>query len=443
MNSLSASEKGTLFEPKKVKFIQLIFVDINGVPKGMEVPIGRYDEAIEDGIAFDGSSIPGFEGIEDSDLIFKADPSAYAEIPWEGISRVYGYIYKGRKPYPADPRGVLRGALEELEKAGFRAYIGPEPEFYLFKKNGSWELQIPDSGGYFDLVTLDRARELKREIALHMPALGLVPEVLHHEVGKAQHEIDFRYDEALRTADNIVSFKYIVKAISEMHGLYATFMPKPLYGFPGNGMHLHISLWKDGENAFIGDEGLSETALYFVGGILAHAKALTAVTNPTVNSYKRLVPGYEAPVYISWGYRNRSALIRVPAFWGNGARIEYRCPDPSANPYLAFAAILMAGLDGIRRKIEPDAYVEENVYEMGDSKRKSLGIDTLPESLGEALEELKKDGVVREALGGAYRNFIAYKEREWEGYLEYLGAKGLPEDTKKVTEWELERYFHV
>ncbi|NJE05624.1 type I glutamate--ammonia ligase [Thermococcus sp. M36] len=430
-------------ETRPPRFIQLVFVDINGVPKGMEVPADRYGEVIEDGVSFDGSSIPGFQGIEDSDLVFKGDPSTYSEIPWEGIGRLYGYIYRNGKPYHADPRGVLKRALENLEKEGFRAYIGPEPEFYLFRKNGSWELQIPDSGGYFDLVTLDKARGIRREIALHMPALGLVPEVLHHEVGKAQHEIDFRYDEALKTADNIVSFKYIVKAISEIHGLYATFMPKPLYGFPGNGMHLHISLWKDGENAFIGEEELSETALYFLGGILAHAKALTTVTNPTVNSYKRLVPGYEAPVYISWGYRNRSALIRVPAFWGNGARIEYRCPDPSANPYLAFAAILMAGLDGIKRKIEPGAYVEENVYEMGDSKRKSLGIDTLPESLGEALEELKKDKVVREALGGAYRNFLTYKEREWEGYLEYLGAKGLPEYTKKVTEWELERYFHV
>ncbi|ASA78579.1 type I glutamate--ammonia ligase [Thermococcus sp. 5-4] len=443
MNDLITSGVGHGLESKRVRFIQLIFVDINGVPKGMEVPIGRYDEAIEDGIAFDGSSIPGFEGIEDSDLIFKADPSTYAEVPWEGVSRVYGYIYKGDKPYPADPRGVLRDALGELEKAGFKAYIGPEPEFYLFRKNGSWELQIPDSGGYFDLVTLDKARGIRREIALHMPALGLVPEVLHHEVGKAQHEIDFRYDEALKTADNIISFKHIVKATAEAHGLYATFMPKPLYGFPGNGMHLHISLWEDGKNAFIGDDGLSETALHFLGGVLAHAKALTAVTNPTVNSYKRLVPGYEAPVYTSWGYRNRSTLIRVPAFWGNGARIEYRCPDPSANPYLAFAAILMAGLDGIKRKIEPEAYVEENVYEMDDSRRESLGIDTLPESLGEALEWLKEDKVVREALGGAYRNFMAYKEREWDGYLEYLGAKGLPEGTKKVTEWELERYFHV
>ncbi|NJE76813.1 type I glutamate--ammonia ligase [Thermococcus sp. ES12] len=443
MNSLSMSGVKHALESKGVRFIQLIFVDINGVPKGMEVPIERYDEAIDDGIAFDGSSIPGFEGIEDSDLIFKADPSTYAEIPWEGVSRVYGYIYKGDKPYHADPRGVLRNALEELEKAGFKAYIGPEPEFYLFRKNGSWELQIPDSGGYFDLVTLDKARGIRREIALRMPSLGLIPEVLHHEVGKAQHEIDFRYDEALRTADNIISFKHIVKATAEAHGLYATFMPKPLYGFPGNGMHLHISLWEDGKNAFIGEDGLSETALHFIAGILKHAKALTAVTNPTVNSYKRLVPGYEAPVYISWGYRNRSALIRVPAFWGNGARIEYRCPDPSANPYLAFAAILMAGLDGIRRKLEPSAYVEENVYEMDGSKRESLGIDTLPESLGEALELLEKDKVVRKALGGAYRNFRTYKEREWEEYLEYLGAKGLPEGTKKVTEWEMERYFHV
>ncbi|ASJ01346.1 type I glutamate--ammonia ligase [Thermococcus gorgonarius] len=428
---------------KGLRFLQLIFVDINGVPKGMEVPIGRYEEAVEDGIPFDGSSIPGFQGIEDSDLIFKADPSTYAEVPWEGIARVYGYIYKDEKPYWADPRGILKKTLEKLEKEGFKAYIGPEPEFYLFKKNGTWELHLPDSGGYFDIVTLDKARELRREIALYMPSFGLVPEVLHHEVGRAQHEIDFRYDEALRTADNVVSFKYIVKSIAEMRGFHATFMPKPLYGFPGNGMHLHISLWKGGENAFIGEEGLSETALHFMAGILKHAKALTALTNPTVNSYKRLVPGYEAPVYISWGYRNRSALIRIPAFRGNGARIEYRCPDPSANPYLAFSAILMAGLDGIKRKLEPEAYVETNVYEMSEEDREKLGIETLPGSLGEALEELKKDKVVKTALGDAYQNFMKYKEAEWEAYTEYLESKGLPEDTKNVTEWELERYFYV
>lgn len=443
MNEISTFKGDGQVNLGKVKFIQLIFVDINGVPKGMEIPAYRYEEVIEDGIAFDGSSIPGFQGIEDSDLVFRGDPTTYADVPWEGVGRLYGYIYKDGKPYHADPRGILKEALEKLSKAGFTAYVGSEPEFYLFQKNGSWELQIPDSGGYFDLVTLDKARELKREVALYMPALGLTPEILHHEVGNGQHEIDFRYDEALRTADNIVSFKYIVKAVAAMYGLYATFMPKPLYGFPGNGMHLHISLWRGGENAFTGDEGLSETALYFLGGILKHAKALSAVTNPTVNSYKRLVPGYEAPVYISWGYRNRSALVRVPAFWGNGARIEYRCPDPSANPYLAFAAILMAGLEGIRKKTHPEAYVEENVYEMSGKDRKAAGIETLPGSLEEALEELRKDKIVKDALSGAYRNFIEYKEREWEAYVEYLGSKGLPEDTKKVTEWELERYFHI
>ena len=439
MNEISAATR----TGGRPGFLQLVFVDINGVPKGMEIPIGRYEEAVEEGIAFDGSSIPGFQGIEDSDLVFRADPNTYAEIPWEGIARVYGYVYKDGKPYGVDPRGVLKAATDRLKKEGFTARIGPEPEFYLFRKNGTWELHLPDGGGYFDLVTLDRAREVRREIALYMPALGLVPEVLHHEVGKAQHEIDFRYDEALKTADNIVSFKYTVKAVAEMHGLHATFMPKPLYGFPGNGMHLHISLWRNGENAFIGEDGLSETALHFLAGILKHAKALAAVTNPTVNSYKRLVPGYEAPVYISWGYRNRSALIRVPAFWGNGARVEYRCPDPSANPYLAFAAILMAGLDGIKKKMEPEAYVETNVYEMDEEERDKAGIETLPGSLGEALGELKRDKVVGKALGEAYGNFVEYKEKEWEAYLEYLESRGLQGDTKEVTEWELERYFHV
>ncbi len=428
---------------KKIRFLQLVFVDINGVPKGMEVPMTRYEEAVKDGISFDGSSIPGFQGIEDSDLIFKADPSTFSEVPWEGIARVYGYIYRDEEPYWADSRSILQNTLKELKEKGMSAYIGPEPEFYFFKKNGSWELHLPDAGGYFDIINLDKARDIKREIALYMPYFGLTPEVLHHEVGRAQHEIDFRFDEALRTADNIISFKYVVKAVGEMHGLYATFMPKPIFGMPGNGMHLHISLWEDDKNLFMGEEGISETALHFIGGILKHARALTALTNPTINSYKRLVPGYEAPVYISWGYRNRSALIRVPAFWGKGARIEYRCPDPSANPYLAFAAILKAGMDGIEKGIEPYAYVEENVYEMSDKTREELGIGTLPESLGEALEELKKDSVIKSALGKAYKNFISYKEKEWKAYLEYVGAKGIPEDTKEVTEWELERYFYV
>ncbi|MDK2914388.1 MAG: glutamine synthetase [Thermococcaceae archaeon] len=429
--------------PGKTKFLQLVFVDINGVPKGMEIPADRFEEAVSEGIAFDGSSIPGFQGIEDSDLVFKADPSTVAEIPWEGITRVYGYIYKDDRPYRADPRGVLKRVLDELKEEGYKAYVGPEPEFYLFKKNGSWELDIPDSGGYFDLVTLDKARLVKREIAHYMPSFGLVPEVLHHEVGNAQHEIDFRFAEAMKTADNIVSFKYLVKAVAEMHGYYATFMPKPIYGFPGNGMHLHVNLSKDGENVFMGKDGLSETALHFIAGILKHAKALAAIVNPTVNSYKRLVPGYEAPVYISWGYRNRSALIRVPAFSGKSARIEYRCPDPSANPYLALAAILKAGLDGIKRELEPEGYVETNVYKMSADEREELGIETLPGSLGEALEALKKDKVVQEALGDAYENFISYKEAEWKAYLEYLESKELPADTKKVTEWELERYFYI
>lgn len=430
-------------ERRKIKFLQLIFVDINGVPKGMEIPIERYDEAISEGISFDGSSIPGFQGIEDSDLIFKADPSTYAEVPWEGTARVYGFIYKDDKPYHADPRGILKNITQELAKKGLRVCIGPEPEFYLFRKNGTWELQLPDVGGYFDLVNLDKAKDVKREIALYMPYFSLTPEVLHHEVGAGQHEIDFRFSDALGTADNIVSFKYIVKAVAESYGLYATFMPKPIYGMPGNGMHLHISLWKDEENLFVGEDGLSEVALHFVGGILKHAKALAALTNPTVNSYKRLVPGYEAPIYVSWGYRNRSALIRVPAYKGKGARIEYRCPDPSANPYLAFAAIIKAGLDGIRHKVEPFAYVEENVYKMDEEKRDKLGIETLPSSLREALDELEKDKVVRDALGKAYRNFKEYKEREWEEYTEYLKKRDIPLETKKVTEWELEKYFYI
>ncbi|WP_175059917.1 type I glutamate--ammonia ligase [Thermococcus sp. 2319x1] len=430
-------------DSNKPKFLQLIFVDINGIPKGMEVPIERYEEAITDGISFDGSSIPGFQGIEDSDLLFKADPTTYVEVPWEGVAKVFGYIYKDGKPYHADPRKILSSVVEELKKRGITAYIGPEPEFYLFEKNGSWELKLPDGGGYFDLVNLDKAREMKRVIAHYMPAFKLIPEVLHHEVGPGQHEIDFRFADALTTADNIVRFKYLVKAVAESYGLYATFMPKPLFGKPGNGMHLHISLWKDGENIFVGEKGLSNDALYFIGGILKHAKALTAVTNPTVNSYKRLVPGYEAPVYISWGYKNRSALIRVPAYVGNGARIEYRCPDPSANPYLAFAVILMAGIDGIKHKIEPFAYVEENVYEMGEKERDSLGIDVLPTTLEEALGELKRDKVVKDALGKAYHNFVEYKIKEWKDYLEYLEKKGLERKTIKVTEWELERYFYI
>ncbi len=431
------------YDSNKPKFLQLIFVDINGAPKGMEVPIERYEEAVTEGISFDGASIPGFQGLEDSDLLFKADPTTYVEVPWEGIAKVFGYIYKDGKPYYADPRRILGSVVEELEKMGITAYIGVEPEFYLFEKNGSWELKLPDGGGYFDLVNLDKAREMKRVIAHYMPAFKLIPEVLHHEVGPGQHEINFRFADALTTADNIVRFKYLVKAVAESYGLYATFMPKPLFGKPGNGMHMHISLWQDGENIFRGEKGLSDDALYFIGGVLKHAKALTAVTNPTVNSYKRLVPGYEAPVYISWGYKNRSALIRVPAYVGNGARIEYRCPDPSANPYLAFAVILMAGIDGIKHKIEPFAYVEENVYEMGEKERWSLGIDVLPTTLEEALGELKRDKVIRDVLGKAYHNFMEYKTKEWEAYQRYLEKNGINRRTIKVTEWELERYFYV
>ncbi|USS41591.1 type I glutamate--ammonia ligase [Thermococcus aggregans] len=429
--------------PKKPAFLQLVFVDINGIPKGMEVPIERYEEAVTDGISFDGSSISGFQGIEDSDLIFKADPTTYVEVPWEGIAKVFGYIYKDNKPYHADPRRILRAVVEKLKEKGITAYIGPEPEFYLFEKNGSCELKLPDGGGYFDLVGLDKAREIKRVIARYMPAFKLIPEVLHHEVGPGQHEINFRFADALTAADNIVKFKYLVKAVAESYGLYATFMPKPLFGKPGNGMHLHISLWKDGENIFKGENDLSDEALYFIGGILKHARALTAITNPTINSYKRLVPGYEAPIYVSWGYKNRSTLIRVPAYTGNGARIEYRCPDPSANSYLAFAAVLMAGMDGIKHKIEPFAYVEENVYELGEKERDSLGIDLLPDTLEEALEELKKDKVIKETLGRAYHNFIEYKTREWEDYQKYLEKKGIDKKTTKVTEWELERYFYL
>jgi len=433
----------TWHSSSKPQFLQLVFVDINGVPKGMEIPIERYEEAVNDGIYFDGSSIPGFQGIEDSDLLFKADPTTYVEVPWEGIAKVFGYIYKDNNPYHADPRRILRTVVEKLNKKGITAYVGPEPEFYLFEKNGSWELKLPDGGGYFDLVGLDKAREMKRVIARYMPVFKLIPEVLHHEVGPGQHEINFRFADALTTADNIVRFKYLVKAVAESYGLYATFMPKPLFGEPGNGMHLHISLWKDGENIFKGENGLSDEALYFIGGILKHARALTAITNPTVNSYKRLVPGYEAPIYISWGYKNRSTLIRVPAYERNGARIEYRCPDPSANPYLAFATILMAGMDGIKHKIEPFAYVEENVYELGEKERDSLGITLLPSTLEEALEDLKKDKVIKETLGNAYHNFIEYKTREWEDYQNYLEKKGIDKKTTKITEWELERYFYV
>ncbi|WP_461865427.1 type I glutamate--ammonia ligase [Thermococcus sp.] len=442
MSEISIPLIQKLDSKKELKFIQLIFVDINGIPKGMEIPMTRYEEAVKEGIAFDGSSISGFQEIEDSDLIFKADPSTFAEVPWERVARVYGYIYKDKEPYWADSRAILKNLLDELGERGITAYIGPEPEFYFFKRNGSWELHLPDVGGYFDIINLDKARDIKREIALYMPYFGLIPEVLHHEVGRAQHEIDFRFDNALKTADNIISFKYIVKAVGEMHGLYATFMPKPVYGMPGNGMHLHISLWEGDKNLFMGEKGISKTAMYFIGGILEHARALTALTNPTVNSYKRLVPDYEAPVYISWGYGNRSALIRIPASWGKGARIEYRCPDPSANPYLAFTAILKAGIDGIENEIEPSAYVEENVYEMSEKAREELGIGTLPENLKEALRELKKDKLLKRALGKAYRNFASYKEKEWADYIKYVDENGIPRDTKKVTEWELERYFY-
>jgi len=433
-----------LKEVKKrgTKFVDLQFVDILGVAKCTEIPIARLETALDEGIWFDGSSIEGFARIHESDMLLKPDSNTFSILPWtEGkVARIICDIHKDEKtPFEGDPRYILKKQLGKAKEMGFDFFVGPELEFFFFKENGTEnKMEVHDKAGYFDLAPVDMSSEVKREVSLYLEEMGLKVEMLHHEVAPGQHEIDFRYGDALGIADSVMTYKHVVKTIAAKHGLFASFMPKPVFGINGSGMHTHQSLWKDGKNAFADESNeykLSKEALFYISGIMEHARAFSAVTAPIVNSYKRLVPGYEAPVYICWARINRSALIRVPRdIKGklSGIRIEVRCPDPSCNPYLAFSVMLASGLDGIREKKEPPKPVEENLYHFDDEKLRKFYIKTLPGSLGEALEEMEKDKVVGEALGEhVFSKFIEAKKGEWDEY------------RIQVTEWEKKKYFDV
>jgi len=424
-----------------IKFIRLRFTDILGMPKNVEIPVRELEKALNGEIMFDGSSIQGFVRIEESDMYLKPDYSTFTVNPWEeekDVARITCDVYNpDGSPFDGCPRNNLKRVLTEVKEMGYSTNFGPEVEFFLFFRNqeGEATTKTHDRGGYFDLLPVDLGEEARRDMVIALEKLGFEIEASHHEVAPGQHEIDFRYCDALTAADRIMTLKLTGKTIALKHNLHVTFMPKPIFGINGSGMHTHISLFKNGENIFYNPNGkyqLSKEALYFIGGLLKHAKGFTAITNPLVNSYKRLTPGYEAPVYIAWSERNRSPLVRVPAARGVGTRAELRSPDPSCNPYLAFAVMLKAGIDGIKNQIDPGEPVSQNIYTMSKEKKKSLGIESLPSTLKEALSELNKDEVVKSALTDhILENYIEAKREEWENY------------RIQVHQWELDRYLTI
>ena len=430
-----------LMERENVQFVRLQFTDINGTVKNVEIPSAELPEVSKNGMMFDGSSIEGFVRIEESDMYLVPDLSTFAILPWtrDGVksARVICDVYTPNgKQFEGDPRYRLKLVAEKAKKMGFKAFAGPEMEFFMVPmKDGKPVFEYLDAGSYFDQLPLSVAEQVRRDVAVALFQMGINIEASHHEVAPSQHEIDFRYDEIVKTADNAQTVKLVIKTMAIFHGLYATFMPKPFLGVNGSGMHTHMSLFRGDENAFYDSRdpnGLSDVLKKFVAGLLKHAREITVVTNPTVNSYKRLVPGYEAPVNVAWSLGNRSALIRVPKSRGKGTRIEYRAPDPSSNIYLAFAVMLAAGLDGIEKDLTPPLPIDENIYKMSKSDREKHGITSLPSSLEEALQEAKESDLVKEVLGDhIFEKFVESKEAEWREY------------SKFVSEWERDRYFWV
>ncbi|QPC46438.1 type I glutamate--ammonia ligase [Mangrovibacillus cuniculi] len=413
-------------EEQNVKYIRLQFTDILGTIKNVEIPVSQLEKALDNKMMFDGSSIEGFVRIEESDMLLYPDLDTWVVFPWTAekgkVARLICDIYNpDGTPFDGDPRNNLRRVLKEMEELGFTDFnLGPEPEFFLFKldEKGEPTLELNDNGGYFDLAPTDLGENCRRDIVLELEEMGFEIEASHHEVAPGQHEIDFKYADALKACDDIQTFKLVVKTIARKHGLHATFMPKPLFGVNGSGMHANLSLFKGKENAFYDTTGkleLSETAYQFIAGIIKNATAFTAVTNPTVNSYKRLVPGYEAPCYVAWSARNRSPLIRIPSSRGLSTRVEVRSVDPAANPYLAMAVLLAAGLDGIKNKLSAPAPVDRNIYVMNKQEREEAGIVDLPGSLALALDELKANETMTAALGEhIFEHFIEAKEIEWD-----------------------------
>lgn len=432
-----------LVKEEEVKYVRLQFTDILGMIKNVEIPVSQIDKALENKMMFDGSSIEGFVRIEESDMYLFPDLDTFMIFPWTAekgkVARFICDVYTAKgEPFAGDPRNNLKRVLKKMEEMGFTGFnLGPEPEFYLFKldEKGEPTLEVNDNGGYFDLAPMDLGENCRRDIVLELEEMGFEIEASHHEVAPGQHEIDWKYASAVEACDNIQTFKLVVKTVARKHGLHATFMPKPLFGQAGSGMHFNVSLFKGKENAFYDEStemGLSETAMQFMAGVLAHVQGFTAVINPTVNSYKRLVPGYEAPCYVAWSGQNRSPLIRIPASRGLSTRIEVRSVDPSANPYLAMAVILEAGLEGIRQKMTPPPAINRNIYVMSEEERKANGIDNLPASLEEALVLLSQDEVVKEALGEhIYHNFKEAKEIEFEMF------------RTTVHQWERDQYLKM
>ncbi|HHT26984.1 MAG TPA: glutamine synthetase [Firmicutes bacterium] len=433
-----------LAEEQHVKFVRLQFTDILGILKNVAIPVSQLERALANEIMFDGSSIEGFTRIEESDMNLRPDYNTYTTFPWRNggrgsVARLICDVYlPNNEPFPGDPRYVLKQVLAEAESLGFNVMVGPECEFFLFRRDPEGR-PIPithDEAGYFDLGPVDKGEDSRRDIVLALEEMGFEVETSHHEVAQGQHEIDFKYDDALTAADQVATFKFVTRIVASNHDLHATFMPKPLFGVCGSGMHTNISLFTaGGQNAFYDPEmpfQLSQVCRWFIGGMLAHAPGYTLITNPLVNSYKRLVPGYEAPCYISWSAQNRSALIRIPSSRGKGTRVELRSPDPACNPYLAFAAVIAAGLDGIRNKIEPPESLNRNIYTMSPEARAAAGVANLPGSLAEAIDAFERDEVIKAALGPHIVDLLLEaKHIEWDVY------------RSQVHSWELDQYLGV
>ena len=430
-----------LVEENGVRFIRLQFKDIFGALKNVAITEKQLEKALDNQMMFDGSSIDGFVRIEESDMYLRPNLDTFVIFPWRPqqgkVARLICDIYRpDGTPFEGDPRYALRRAIDDAAELGFEMNVGPECEFFLFEtdENGQATTITQDKAGYFDLAPTDKGENARRDMTLALEEMEFEIEASHHEVAEGQNEIDFKYGPALETADKIMTFKLVVKAIAQRHGLHASFMPKPIFGINGSGMHVNMSLFKDGKNAFADPSdknGLSKEAYQFIAGLLKNIKGLSAVTNPLVNSYKRLVPGYEAPVYLAWSCSNRTALIRVPASRGAGTRVELRCPDPSANPYLVLAVLLQAGLDGIKNNLEVEPETVANIFAMSDKEREDAGIDNLPNNLYEAVNFMKESELAKAALGEhIYENYVEAKEAEWDDY------------RTKVHDWEIENYLN-
>lgn len=430
-----------LVEEEDVEFIRLQFTDIFGNLKNVAITAGQLEKALDNDCMFDGSSIEGFADVEESDMYLHPDYSTLEIFPWRPqqgkVARLICDVYRpDRTPFEGDPRYVLKRAVKEAEEMGFTFRVGAECEFFLFHldDNGMPTTLTHEKAGYFDVGPADFGENARRDMVLTLEDMGFVVEASHHDVAPAQHEISFRYDEALATADNIMTFRLAVRTIAKRHGLHATFMPKPKYGVNGSGMHINMSLLKEGRNIFAEEKdanGLSSEAYAFLGGIMEHMRGMTAVTNPIVNSYKRLVPGFEAPAYIAWSMTNRSSLIRIPAARGEAVRIELRSPDPTANPYLALAAILRAGLDGIRRQVSVPERVDCNIFRMSEQERTKRKLEELPGTLAEAVLCMEKDLFMKDTLGEhIFTKYIAQKKEEWNRY------------RSQITDWEINEYLN-